>query len=570
MSTGTSSTSTTPAAPAAAPAAATTTQPKKQPSLYARKLLQKFSTLHPNASLESRQTIASWMIFNRKKVEGMGEGLLLAIEEASSGASGKEEDAAARLVLLLRILHQVFTSDSPTIGAAEEAGDADKWAKSSPLRCRLGEIVLLPLWKALASCLRPLNEKDAPKEEQYQNEIKGMIDEWKEHDVFGGPTIWEEYRRGWTRAWKEAAVEVVEDAAGVAKEEGAKPPSNDEDAAENATTTKNEQPLVAKEDAKEETSPKVEKLSNISKGGDEHVKNENENKDSTNENQEVTEDKPSDEIPPVAEEGGEGKAPRRESKRDSIVSLDVEVDFEGVEESKVEPSQFLDACKVIASIQITRDLGSDSAMNLSSTLSKIPSEVEEACNTILTKQQSNDNETTTTTTAAPAITDLLPVESLSNLPDDVLNLDLKYARHSIQTYREAVRRQRKARLQCLHLLLRSRCSFGSMEAARAFCGASGKRKKDGSDADDNGGDGDDAMGENNINMDEILDKLKKRKEILVDAMALEGLDVEEDEEEKKMEKEEEALKPLDWFLKEEEEDEKGKEEGPATKKIKNS
>ena len=68
-------------------------------------------------------------------------------------------------------------------------------------------------------------------------------------------------------------------------------------------------------------------------------------------------------------------------------SVDVEVDFEGVEAAKVEPSQFLEACKAIASIQITRDLGSDAAMNLSSALSGIPSEVEEACNVILTQQR---------------------------------------------------------------------------------------------------------------------------------------------------------------------------------------
>ena len=49
-------------------------------------------------------------------------------------------------------------------------------------------------------------------------------------------------------------------------------------------------------------------------------------------------------------------------------------------------------------------------------------------------------------------------------------------------------------------------------------------------------------------MEKILEKLKKTKEALTDAMALEGLDVEEDvEEEKKLEKEEKGLKILSWF-----------------------
>ena len=68
-------------------------------------------------------------------------------------------------------------------------------------------------------------------------------------------------------------------------------------------------------------------------------------------------------------------------------------------------------------------------------------------------------------------------------------------------------------------------------------------------------------------MDNILEKLKKRKVILVDAMALEGLDVEEDEEEKKMEKDEELFKPLSWFT--EEGNDKFSEERNA-KKLKSS
>lgn len=184
----------------------------------------------------------------------------------------------------------------------------------------------------------------------------------------------------------------------------------------------------------------------------------------------------------------------------------------------MEPSQFLDACRKIASIQITRDLGSDAAMNLSSVLSSIPLEVEEACNTILTQQLNGQDKIT-------PITDLLSMESLSSLPDEVLDLDINYVRRSLQTYKEAIRQQRTARVQLLQKLLQSRCSFGSMDAARAFCGGE----------------------DSNVSMDTILEQLKKRKETLVDAMALEGLDVEEDDEEKKLAREEVGLIPMAWF-----------------------
>ena len=165
-------------------AAAAQPPKKQQPSLYARKLLQKLSTLNPNASLESRQTIASWMVFNRKKCEGMGEGFLLSFD---GGASGGEEGpegttSAAHLMLLLRILHQVLLSNCPTITTSATSSaevDTDKWEKSSQLRTNLSEIVMIPLFKALATSLNKLTDENI--KDQYSTEIKNMMDDWKEH-----------------------------------------------------------------------------------------------------------------------------------------------------------------------------------------------------------------------------------------------------------------------------------------------------------------------------------------------------------------------------------------------------
>ena len=96
-----------------------------------------------------------------------------------------------------------------------------------------------------------------------------------------------------------------------------------------------------------------------------------------------------------------------------------------------------------------------------------------------------------------------------------------------------------------------------MDAARILFG----KEKDSTDED--------------IPIDEILDKLKKRKEALSDALALEGLDVEEDaEEEKKLEKEEKNLVPFSWFVEEDEElaDDNAIEsmDEPAAKKLKSA
>lgn len=193
-------------------------------------------------------------------------------------------------------------------------------------------------------------------------------------------------------------------------------------------------------------------------------------------------------------------------------------------------------------------------MNLSSVFGHISPEIEELCKTMKQQNEADEDDASKEKRS----------KMLTKLPDDFLDLDLKYAKQSLLTYSNAIRQQKRARAQCLHLLLQSRCSFGSMEAARIIFG---ENKMD-SSADDT------------PNIDDILEKLKRRKEELTDALALEGLDVEEDaEEEKKLEKEEKVIVPFSWFL---EEGENVEEETvptsvsahsidePATKKLKSA
>ncbi|KAL9181011.1 hypothetical protein ACHAXT_009816 [Thalassiosira profunda] len=500
------------AAPPAKPAAA-----KPQPSLHARKLLQKLAALSSSASPDSLQTVAGWMVFNRKKAEGMGEGLVVAIDEAA--ASAGDDGGTARLMLLLRILHRALMANCPTAGAE---GDVDKWEKSAPLRVTLGEAAVEPLWKALAASFAKV---DGAAREKHAEEVRGMLEEWKERNVFGGPTVVDEYRRGWNRALKGA-----EGGGG----EGATKEAPTEAEAETAKAP--ETTAEKGDDGEKEASPDA-----ASDGAD---KVEEKAETATDAKEEKPETKEAVDATPTpssaAAEDDASKASAPASKRDSVASLpEVEVDFEGVEEAKVEPSQFLDACKVIASIQIARDIGSDAAMNLSSALAGVPAEVEEACTKVLEQQKGAGKEGAPTDNVAELLSD---PEALSKLPDEVLDIDIPHARRSLQAYRESIRKQRQARLRCLQLLLASRCDFGSMEAARAFCG----------DGDEDG--------EGKANMEEILDGLRKRKEALVDALALEGLDVEEEDDKKKGGGEEGALETPDWFP--------GQAEGPAAKKLK--
>mmetsp|Transcript_35546 Transcript_35546/g.72706 ORF Transcript_35546/g.72706 Transcript_35546/m.72706 type:complete len:512 (+) Transcript_35546:160-1695(+) len=487
----------------------------KKPSLYARKLIDKLRTLNSNASLESRQTLANWMVFNRKKAEGMSEGMLLAI--CTTTTAGDEDPSSARLMLLLRVLHQVFI---------EGKDDSEAFEKAAQLRSILADVALIPLFQALAtSCCSNNTSSNEQQREKYTTEVKEMIESWKEYSVFDGPTVWEGYKKAWGRAVTDTAAskEVVVGGSESDSKAATTPPvvettslndadavmdvvmggqSSTEEAAASSTTeikTNKEEDTTMKEAtsiAEPQILPPSSSTTTTTKAA------------SDNNTKGPTEHHP----------------PARLSKRDSmtsVASIDIDFDAEGVEEAEVEPAKFLEASKVIASLQIARDLGSDAAMNLSSALGSVPAEVEQACSTIHTQQQEGGDKGTSS-----SIEELLSTEQLSNLPDEILDIDLDYARKSLQTYREAILQQRKARLQCLQLLLQSRCSFGSLDAARAFgC-------DDGSDE----------------GMNIILEQLKKVKEKLIDAMALEGLDVEEDDaDEKKMKEEEEQLKPLSWF-----------------------
>jgi hypothetical protein len=103
------------------------------------------------------------------------------------------------------------------------------------------------------------------------------------------------------------------------------------------------------------------------------------------------------------------------------------------------------------------------------------------------------------------------------LTDNVLDMDIDEALQNVETFRELVQKQHTAKQRLINLLLKSRCQFGSNEAAEAFYG-----------------------------LEDIKAKLQRRKDLLSDAMELEGLDIEEGD---KAEGEDiiKSLAPLTWY-----------------------
>ena len=157
-----------------------------------------------------------------------------------------------------------------------------------------------------------------------------------------------------------------------------------------------------------------------------------------------------------------------------------EFDFEseGIPEGKVEVQALAMPCKSITTMQITRDLRNDATNNLSTLLSSVPAGVFDICKS-----------------ASAASEGEVDLEQLPAIPDDVLELDLTGALAKVQQHREIIEMQKKQREKCIELLIKSRCKFGSVEAASLF-----------------------------YDLDELKETLKKRKASILDAMELEGLD----------------------------------------------
>lgn len=185
--------------------------------------------------------------------------------------------------------------------------------------------------------------------------------------------------------------------------------------------------------------------------------------------------------------------------------------MQGIPYGKVESKDFLAPCKAIATLQIARDLRNDTAVQLSSLLKTLPDEIKELC-------EEADKQVKETGKSFQ-VEDNKARELSLKTSERLLDMDLEEQLQNVRTFMEIVEKQREARQRLIHLLIRSRCRFGANEAAEAF-----------------------------YNIDDIMSELQKRKDTLLDAMALEGLDFEETKEESdKSKAKEEALAPLTWY-----------------------
>lgn len=160
----------------------------------------------------------------------------------------------------------------------------------------------------------------------------------------------------------------------------------------------------------------------------------------------------------------------------------------------------MDPCKAIATLQIARDLRNDSAVQLHSLLSNLPAD-------ILEVSDKNDLDEAT-------------IRDFSiRIPTQLLDMDLEEQLQTVTTFRDIVRQQQTARKKLIFLLLKSRCQFGSNEAAKEF-----------------------------FELKETSQKLKRRRQLLSDALELEGLETEVTEDQD-LESSLQDLPKLSWYNK---------------------
>jgi len=417
-------------------------------SNWGKKLDKKLTDLADSASKESIQTLANWIAFNRKHASTIATVLINALLESKSNSK--------RQWLFWQLIHEVLVMER----------ESKKWVKFSELRVLLGE-ALQPAMENLGSTI-PENLNDC-------------LQEWEDHDVFEGPSIMSQIRRLYQN--KNIQTDKTTSPISTSKED------NPSIIIVNEITTKpKDTPILQSSDEKIEASATITTTPTTV----ENVKEKIDQDDQTI-NQVVLSTTPSsseDVRNQKQQETNTNQALSKKSpspqKLNSFSHLNqlVEYDFEskGVTPGEVESREFLDPCKAITTLQIARDVRTNTTVEISTALANLSPDIMEACQDL---KNGKLKELDTAMTNDFSI----------RIPSILLDVDVNEETSNLNMFQDIVQRQEKAREKLIYLLLRSRCQFGSMEAARDF-----------------------------YEMDNVASNLKKRKEMLSDALELEGLD----------------------------------------------
>ena len=498
------------------------------------KCITNFSGLTETSSKESIQTFVKWIFFNRKQYRHFITALQKYISTAATGSINSSSTVSSSssssiYSILLTILHEVFILNY---------GTTDKWNMTLELRVAFGESLVVPYILQF------------PK-----TKFEIMIQQWDTYNVFETPTILRQIRSKLlttgTTASTTTTTPPVEAAVVEKQPELIASKVNEEistisltPAVDTATTAATAAAAVA-DDIHPPATGTEDKTDMIiaSTETDEGIVTTTATAlaetsvipvvaetvtANTIESNELSVliihqgDQSSEAIPPVVR-SRKGKS--RLKTDDDVVVIEKEKDaldllIEGktnrttttllspttatgmtkfdfdahtdIPRTKVHPNEFIEPCRLIATLQIARDLRNDSAVQISSLLQTLPESVRR-----FIAEAAESMEETRATSSTYELSDSTAREFVNIMNEQLLDMNIMEQLENVKTFMELIQRQRKARETIHHLLMASRCQFGADDVAATYYS----------------------------NMNEVYTTLKQRAQILADAMDLEGFEV---------------------------------------------
>lgn len=348
--------------------------------------------------------------------------------------------------------------------------DPVKWQRLEELRLSLGETVLLPV----------LAQLQEPAREQVRT---SFLKEWDDANSFSGPTLLNQIRKAVSNNNKSDSSSPS--AGGKGATATAAPAASTPSPSKHVATSASSE--AVSDQKVNEKQVDTDANTNEQQGGEASApaagsESQNKQEDDAAVERKVAASDPAAEAfaTPVKAAPSTTSAVAATSTANATMTYDFEAS--GIPAAKVDPKTLLEPTRTIASLQIARDLRNDGSVQLASLLSNLPASIQQSCQEgeALTADKARDYAMRTA--------------------DVLIDMDLEEQLQSVRMYRDIVKRQRAARRQLIRNLIASRCEFGADAAADAFDRA-----------------------------DRARGKLLKRKQVLMDAMELEGLDCTQEE-----------------------------------------
>lgn len=431
----------------------------------------------------------------------------------TAAVGAEANDQYHHLLVTWNILHELLISGSslggstvPVAANSAVSYETELWLQRKEIRESLGESVIRPGMEFLIDCLK----KEQPHQQQQRKEmilqvrekVKNMLDIWEELDAFQSPTLLEEMKRLILKMdfeKDEQEEENVSDDVENLRQQKGNGNSRGDNNIENGGMADvsfdvSQEEYYHDKDESDDVNQDIEIDEKEEEDEEEMIGGSSNLQDSTMVEANNAKDDNEHESPTTTTTTitATTTATTKKDAASAVAAVDTfDFENEGISQETVPVQDLVRACKAVATLQITRDMRNESSHNLTSILSGVPKDVLDACRLERDRQR------------ADGISENVDFKQLglNAIPDEVLDLDIARALANVKLHREIIQRQREFKKECIELLIKSRCNFGSMEAASLF-----------------------------YELEEVREKLNKRKALVLDAMELEGIESEAMEE----------------------------------------